>query len=198
VTLGASEPLVHLTQTTGRVEVRVRDLGALFDPEATPGYPHEGPMVNPSIAEFLIDAVREQRHQPKVEVVVLVEKPPSDPEMESRVRAQLGRFFANEAELVGLQIRVNRTEGLESLRYALPLVVLAGLVAVIASSGVLEGELPPGLLSFIYVVFVVVVWVLIWDPIEMILFDSHLFRLRMRALRKLESATYTVVRHPPT
>lgn len=198
MTLGASEPLVHLTQTTGRVEVRVRDLGALFDPEATPGYPHEGPMVNPSIAEFLIDAVREQRHQPKVEVVVLVEKPPSDPEMESRVRAQLGRFFANEAELVGLQIRVNRTEGLESLRYALPLVVLAGLVAVIASSGVLEGELPPGLLSFIYVVFVVVVWVLIWDPIEMILFDSHLFRLRMRALRKLESATYTVVRHPPT
>jgi len=198
VTLGASEPLVHLTQTTGRVEVRVRDLGALFDPEATPGYPHEGPMVNPSIAEFLIDAVREQRHQPKVEVVVIVEKPPSDPEMESRVRAQLGRFFANEAELVGLQIRVNRTEGLESLRYALPLVVLAGLVAVIASSGVLEGELPPGLLSFIYVVFVVVVWVLIWDPIEMILFDSHLFRLRMRALRKLESATYTVVRHPPT
>lgn len=198
MTLGASEPLVHLTQTTGRVEVRVRDLGALFDPEATPGYPHEGPMVNPSIAEFLIDAVREQRHQPKVEVVVIVEKPPSDPEMESRVRAQLGRFFANEAELVGLQIRVNRTEGLESLRYALPLVVLAGLVAVIASSGVLEGELPPGLLSFIYVVFVVVVWVLIWDPIEMILFDSHLFRLRMRALRKLESATYTVVRHPPT
>jgi hypothetical protein len=154
-------------------------------------------MVNSSIAEFLVDSVREQRREPNVTVVVATDDPTSPPEREANARAQLGRFFANEAELVGLEIRVNRTEGAESLRYALPLVILAGLFALIANSGLLAGELPEGLLALLYVIFVVVVWVLLWDPIEKLLFDSHLLRLRWRALKKLESASYTFVHGVP-
>jgi hypothetical protein len=35
---------------------------------------------------------------------------------------------------------------------------------------------------------VVVIWMMVWDPLEKLLFDSYFIRLRIRALLKLSGA----------
>jgi hypothetical protein len=171
------------------VTVELSDLDGLFDRSSRPKYPHSGAVVNASVAAFLTDATREQRSRPTVEVVLTFACPPLPPEEEEGTRARFRRFFTNEAELAALDLRVNRTEGVGSLRYALPLVVVAGFLALLFNTDVWPGGTAAGLVAFVYIFFVIVVWVMLWDPIEMLLFDSYLLRMRWRALRKLAAAS---------
>lgn len=187
------EPIVHLATVPGKVEVRVRDLDALFDRTVSPTYPHTGPMLNRAVAKFLVDSVREQRRTPEVEVTVALQTPPLGAEEEASHRAQMSNFFANEAELAALDLRVNRTEGLGSLRFAIPLVVLAGLVAGALYVNLGTSSAVDYLTALAYLVFITIVWVMLWDPIEKLLFDSYFIRLQSRALHKLAAAKIAFV-----
>jgi hypothetical protein len=187
------EPIVHFVREPGTVALEVSDPDSLFDRETPPAFPHTGPMLNKAVARFLVDSVREDRRKPEVEVTVAFRTSPLRPEEEAGTRSQISNFFANEAELAALERRVNSTEGFSSFRFAIPLLLLAALVAGLLAShpSVLGG--PTYITALAYLVLITVVWVMIWDPIEKILFDSYYIRLRIRALNKLARAKITFV-----
>jgi len=186
------EPVVPYSKTSGVVEVRLPDAAALFDRSSAPTYPHAGPMVNASVSSYLVRAARARRTGPRLEVAISLASPPMAPAEEAASRAQLSRFFANEAELVELDLHVNREEGVASVWYALPLVLLAGLIAGLFY--VQLNESPKGLvLDLVYLLFITIVWVMLWDPIEVLLFDSFFIRQKHRALRRLSEANVRFV-----
>ncbi|HYA70302.1 MAG TPA: hypothetical protein VEH28_02905 [Thermoplasmata archaeon] len=189
----SAEPIAHFGSTRGRVEVHLSSLEGLYDRDSRPTYPHAGPMIDDSVAEFLLAAAREQRRVPKIEVVLNLDSRPLGPDLEAATRAQVHSFFANEAELAALDVRVNRSEGVGSLWYAVPLVAVALLVAglLYANVGTLNGT--GYLTTLTYLVFITIVWVMLWDPFEVLLFDSYLIRSRVRACRKLAAASVVFV-----
>ena len=77
-----------------------------------------------------------------------------------------------------------------------PLIVVALVVAGIlylAGPGLPVG--PVGILAttLLYLLFITIVWVLLWDPIEKLLVDAYLLRTRISALRKLSRASLRFV-----
>lgn len=192
------EPVVvpSLRQQSGRLEVRLANLDMLFDRTSPPSYPHTGPMVERSVAKFLLDSAREQRRRREFEVVLALEGSPLPAATEDDTRAQLRRFFANEAELAELDARVNRSDGIGSIQYSIPLVVLALLVAGLFYAQVGSASGAGFLEALTYLVFITIVWVMLWDPLELLLFNSYLIRQRVHALRKLSRARITFVYRP--
>ncbi|MGP8075219.1 MAG: hypothetical protein ACLP8Y_00535 [Thermoplasmata archaeon] len=175
--------------------VELKNLDSLFDSDATRTYPHTESMVNKSVAKFLLDSVRLDRRKPKVELTLAFRSPPLPPDEEERVRAQMSRYFGIEGKLAVLDQSVNRTEGVGSLRFAIPVVIIAGLVAGYLSLNTsLLG--PSYLTALAYLIVITIVWVMLWDPIEKLLCDSYLIRLRVFALRKLAAAKITFVYRP--
>jgi hypothetical protein len=90
---------------------------------------------------------------------------------------------------------VNRLEAWGSLRYALPVVAIAGVMAALLANPTTLG-VPGYLTELAYLAVVVVIWVMVWDPIEKLLFDSFFIRLRIRALRKLVAARVVFIYRP--
>ena len=181
----------------GRVKLELSDVDALFDSTDTPSFPHSGPMVNKSVAKFLVDSARENRSMETVEVAITFRSAALPPADEGRVRSSMSSYFTNEAELAALEQRVNRTEGWGSLRFAIPLVLFAALIAGLLSTNpaVLGGS--TYFTAIAYLVFITIVWVMLWGPIEKLLFDSYFLRLRIHALQKLAAATITLGVGPP-
>ena len=186
-----AEAARSLRQRPGSIEIHLPGLDALLDRTSEPSYPHTGPGVERSVAKFLLDAAREQRRRGELEVHVALDGAPLAPDAEEATRSRIHRYFADEAELAALEIRVNRSEGIGSLRYALPLIAVALLVAGIfyTQLGVTSGEGYFAALS--YLVFITIVWVMLWDPLEVLLFNSYMIRLRVHALQKLSRASLT-------
>ena len=181
------EPLLHLARSPGRVEVELNGPEALFDRTGVPTFPHSGPPVRAAVANFMVDTVREDRRTPEFSVNVTFHSQPLRPDEEDGMRAQMSSFFANEAEVAGLGQRVNRTEALGSLRYGIPVVAVAAVFAgLLANPATLDA--PIYLSQLAYLIVIVVIWVMVWDPIEKLLFDSYFIRLRIRALHKLATA----------
>ncbi|MGD0250382.1 MAG: hypothetical protein ABSB97_05800 [Thermoplasmata archaeon] len=189
------EPIVHPESLKGKVEVELNDLDSLIDRDASPAYPHTQPMLNSTVAKFMIDTAREDRRSSEIEVTITFRESPLRPEEEAGTRAKMSSYFANEAELAVLGQRVNRVEAWGSLRYALPVVIVAGLIAGLFANPSTIG-LPSYVSTLVYLVVVVVIWVMVWDPIEKLLFDSYLIRLRVRALHKLVAAKIVFAYRP--
>jgi hypothetical protein len=186
---------VHFEKSVGRVDVELSDLESLLDRDAVPVYPHVRPMLNPSVAEFMVDTAREDRLGTDLRVTLTFRKSRLAPEQETETRAKLASFFANEVAIAELERRVNRTEALGSLRFAIPVVIVAGVVAGLLAPPSVLG-VPPYLANFAYLIALVVVWLMVWDPIEKLLFDSYFIRLRIRALHKLVSAKMVFAYEP--
>jgi hypothetical protein len=193
----AAEPSVHFERTPGKVEVDVGSLDSLFDWDGMPTYPHTGPMLNATVAEFILDTAREDRHSSGIEIIVGFRDSPIRPEEEAGLRAKLSSYFANEVEVAELGMRVNRIEALGSLRFALPIVVVAAFFAGLLSSPS-TFHIPDYLDTFAYLIVVVIIWLMVWDPIEKLFFDSYFIRLRIRALQKLVAAKIVFVNRPAT
>ena len=182
------EPVVKFGSSPGRVELELPDLDALLDPSTPPTYPHSGPMVNRAVAKFLVDSVRENRSMETIELTIAVRTGALRPDEEGRVRSWMSHYFTNEVELAALEQRVNRTEGWGSLRFAIPLVLFAALIAGLLSTNPSALGGSTYFTAIAYLVFITIVWVMLWGPIEKLLFDSYFIRLRIHALRKLAAA----------
>jgi hypothetical protein len=195
--LPGAEPLLRFARPPNAVEVCVDDPSALFETGPSATYPHSGPVLSKGLSSFLIDSARERRSRARVPVTITFRSPPLGAEKEDSIRARMSSYFTNEIELVELERRVNRSEGWGSLGFAIPFVILAGigaglLYASVGSAGTVSfGELA-------YATFVIIIWVMLWDPIEKLLFDPYFLRLRIHALRKLATAEVTFAYIPPS
>ncbi len=181
--------VVPYRATPGVVELHLPDLKSLFDTGTTPAYPHAAAPVEPSVASYLLRCARAQRRRAHLELVVTLRVPPSTRAEEASARSALARYFANEAELARLDSAVNRTEGIAAFRYAVPVILVAGLFAGLFYTQLGTESARGLLLALGYLVLITVVWVMLWDPMELLLFDSFFLRLKARALRKLAAAT---------
>jgi hypothetical protein len=186
--------------TIPELRVELRDAAGIFDDRNPSEFPHTGRPVHAELASYLERRVREMRNAPSIELTFSLEGAALDPASEERARHDVRTYFHEEGELAELDIRVNRTEGWGSLRYGLPLIV-----AALAIAGVFYLNLPgletTSLLALVttlvYLFFITVVWVSLWDPIEKLLFDAYLLRARCRALAKLANARIRFV-YPPS
>jgi len=183
-----------------RLSIEAPDANALFDGAATPVYPHSGRPVQPKLALYLERLAREQRRSPVLEIAVTLRCPPLRPDDEAAVQRELRTFFEEERKVADLEVRVNRVEGLGAFRYGLPLIALALLVAGIfyfALPELTSASFVTYLTALLYLFFITVVWVMLWDPIETLLFDSYFLRARRAALEKLRDAPTRFAYVPP-
>ncbi len=172
--------------------VEVPSVDALLDRDARKVVPHRGPMLTAGLAEFWESVAREERHRSAVDLRVRVRGPPARAEAEEAVRAAVHDYFATETGLAQRDVRVNRGEGWGALRAALPLLVVASILAGVFYYLVPSLDPRPGvdaLSALPALLFGVITWVLLWDPIEKLLFDGYLLRRRCVALEKLSRAT---------
>ncbi len=166
-------------------------MDALFDASAKPVFPHTGRRVQDDLAEYLEYRAREHPHASGVEIVVALGTSGSGPSAEEEAGREVRAFFRAERELAELKLRVNQREGWGFLRRSMPLLLGALLVA-----GVLYlfgPDFPVGpvgdlVTTLFYLLFITIVWVLLWDPIEKLLFDAYLIRAEMAALGELAEA----------
>jgi len=190
-------PHAPFSRSPAILEIELKDLDALFDRSSPPTYPHTATMVNRNVATFLVDSARERRRRSALEVVVAFQCPPLSSEEEAKAKEQMRRHFAQEAELADLARKVNRVEALGSAQYAVPLVILAGLFAGVLYSWLFSNPVEASPREFAamlaYLVFITIVWVMLWDPLEKLFFESYMIRQRVRAFRKLAAARVTFV-----
>jgi hypothetical protein len=182
------EPIVKFASSPGRVAVELAAIDSLFDRLAPSTYPHSGPMLDKAVAKFLLDSARENRSMETLEITIGLRTAAPRPEEEAIIRSRMSSYFTNEAELAGLEQRVNRTEGWGSLRFAVPLVLFAALIAGLLSTNPSALGGSTYFTAIAYLVFITIVWVMLWGPIERLLFDSYFIRLRIHALQKLAAA----------
>jgi hypothetical protein len=169
------------------IDVDVPDTESLFEEDLRPAYPHRGRSLQVGLAQELVNRTRVARNTPSVNLNLRLSSPPIPPDRESGIRSSLRDYFSVEAELVALELKVNQGEGWRSMALAIPIVIAAGLVAypvyALANSSFV--------ISFVYLMIITVVWVMLWDPIEKLVFDPIFIRLRRDALAKLRDATLT-------
>lgn len=175
-----------------RLACEARNLDALFAQGVEPSFPHTGRLVDARLAEYLQNLVREPWRVPTVELEISLREPPEAPSEEDAARHDLRVYFLEEKQVADLQLRVNQREGWGFLRRTFPLLIAAFVVAGILyafESGFPGNTLGELVAALFYVLFITIVWVLLWDPIEMLLFTGYLLRARIRALQRLGEAT---------
>jgi hypothetical protein len=183
------------------LEVVAKDGDALFEDRRDPVYPHTGRRLNPSLAEYLELQARLHLWAPSVELRVVLRSPSLSPAEEDRVRGELVRHFADEQVTARLAVRVNHREAIGFFRRWAPLLVVA-----VAVAGVFYLTIPvvgPVKLStlvsaLVYLVFITIVWVILWDPIEQLTYDAYRLKARLRALAKLQAASIRFDYAPPS
>ena len=182
-----------------KIQLEVSRLDSIFDRSRPNEFPHGERKVVPGVASYLESLAREKREHPTVELEISVATGPVEATAKVRAGDDLHAFFACERDRVDLDLAVNRTEGWGSLRFAAPLAVGFGAIAGFLSYVLPSLLVRPGfvLLSALPALFfAVIVWVLIWDPVEMLLFDAYLLRARRSALDKLSQARVLFVDRP--
>jgi len=171
--------------------LELRSLDSLFDSAAEPLFPYKGRMVRARLAEYLEGLVRERPRSRAAQLSIVVREPAGNPSAEERAARDLHAYFRTRREIVDLELRVNQQEGWRFFLRSFPLLVAALVVA-----GVLFVDEPVGktgtivdiVPALVYLLFITIVWVLLWDPIEKLVFDAFLLRSRITALAKLEEA----------
>jgi len=170
------------------LRVEVRNLDSMFDTRAEPAFPHTRRLVDPRLAEFLEKLVREHRRGTALELRIELRDPPQGPSDVDLARRDLQDFFRIEGELTELELRVNQREGWGFFRRSFPLLLvaltLAGVLTVFGPSFP-AGPVGELVTALFYLLFITIVWVLLWDPVEKLLFDAYLLRSRIAALEKL-------------
>lgn len=181
------------------LHVEVNDLDALFDTHRGPAFPHTRRVVDARLAEYLDKLVRERRRIRDVELEVTLREAPGSPSEEDTARRDLQAFFLAERQLAELELRVNQREGWGFLRRTFPLLIaalaVAGLLYVYEPIGT-AGTIGDLVTALFYLLFITIVWVLLWDPIEKLLFDAYLLRSHIRALACLQDAKVRFVPQP--
>ena len=149
-------------------------------------YPYRGPVLKESVRDHLLLRVREARTAPAVELDFRFEGEPTREE-KARLERDLRAFYEVAAEEAEAEVRVNHIEARRTF-----------LVGLLGSALALAIAIPLRLyLGFDFYIIeflcIVVVWILMWDSIEKLLWDSMLLKMRSKATRKLRDAAVRIV-----
>jgi hypothetical protein len=171
------------------LHLRLLRIEHLFEP------PHLDPFA-PELAEYdarpglerMVSAV--QRAKRKATVRVTVELPPDavTPDLEERARGALSRECRRRIAVLDGDLDGVRRLGLRALLWGLvAVIVLDGLVGAIgqAEPGTIEDAVSTGLQT--------AAWVVLWFPINLLVYDRWYYRRDQRAYRTLRDVPLRVV-----
>lgn len=183
------------------LRVEARNLDALFDRDTEPSFPHVARRVDKRLADYLENLVRERRQAGAVTLDIVLRESSGSPAEEEAARDDFRTYFLAERQVAHLELRVNQREGWGFLRRTFPLLIVAlALAGFFTIYGPRFPTGPVGELTtaLFYLLFITIVWVLLWDPIEKLLFDAYLLKSRIAALERLGEAHVRFIREHET
>jgi hypothetical protein len=163
------------------IDVKLSTLDHMFD-KRDPA-PFRERDLDPDLAEYLLDAGEDLAHEERIRVVFWIEQPCSPGEVEQAVHAH----FEAEIGRIRRTRRRGRRSGQVSLLIAIVLVVgLFSLSQLVA--GMVPGSLGTGLKEGL----VISSWVVMWRPIEILIYDWIPIRHERKVATKLLEAPIEV------
>jgi hypothetical protein len=176
MTPGAPVPHAHSTP----IELSLHTLAQLFnslDPS-----PFRDRDLDPQAAQYIIEEAEDRPHEGLLSVLIHV--PASDFTAASVVSSAMQRYFTLCRHSEERKLRRIFREG----RFAL-LVGLIAVVLIVALVNLLSGLVPEGSpLRGVVESLVILAWVVLWRPAELLLYDWWPVRKRINLFRRLEAA----------
>lgn len=169
-----------MTGSISRLRVDAPSSTSLWAPDEA--FPFQGPALQDSVEEYLENHTRLAGGAARVEVTFHFADSPLDAPSQERFVGDYRAFFGTKFHTVDLERAVNRHEGLVSLYIGVATSIAALALAVGLTLAFNVHSID------VYFVLIVLVWVLMWDSIEKLVFDSMFIRMRARALAKLRDA----------
>lgn len=172
------------------VTMRLDNLGELFTA------PELDPFTEQSRTTAGVDdltahlSARRLRNKPTVQLTIILPPAQVTPGLDAEVRAALGRYCDHEAEQTRRSTAASRFEGFNKL----PVGIIVAGATVLISLG-LYMLLPDFLQNIAFIltpVITVIVWVSIWNPIEVLLYEGWADRRSLQILKVIRSMAVTV------
>ena len=163
------------------IDVRARRIEQLFD-NRDPA-PFRQRDLDPDVADYLVDAGGDLASHEQLSIVFWLEQPAEQGELEQAIR---GHFEDMIARMQRRRRRSRRTGAITLLIGVLLVVLLFTLAQVVGASvpGALGAGLKEGL--------VIASWVVLWRPVEILLYGWIPVRQERRVVEHLLSATLSV------
>lgn len=149
----------------GVIAVRVQALGQLFD-SLDPSPSHEKD-VSPKVEEYIVDSANELSSRVPVALVLHIEQVEDLPDSGAFIGDAIRGHFARRARLLQRKLRRLLRRGMVSL--AIGLAFLVAVLGIRTFVGQLMGERP--LTALFRESLLIVVWVAMWRPLEIFLYD---------------------------
>jgi len=160
------------------IDVRVATVEQLFD-NRDPA-PYRARDLDPSLVEYLTGAAEELLGTPRMRVVFWLERPCSPREIDAAYHAHF------EYELA--RLRRNRRRQIRTGWVALAIAVVS-IIALLALGELVTRAVKGTLGSALKEGLVISGWVLMWRPVEVLVYESIPWRRERRVLRRLIDAT---------
>lgn len=158
-------PITSPVAGPGVIAVRVQALGQLFD-SLDPSPSHEKD-VSPKVEEYIVDSVHELSSKAPMALVVYIEQAEDLPDAGALLGDAIRGHFARRARLLQRKLRRLLRRGVVSL--AIGLAFLVAVLVIRTFVGQMMGE--RSVTSLIRESLLIVVWVAMWRPLEIFLYD---------------------------
>ena len=180
--MSSSEPSRYRTEDGEPcIDVRVRSIEQIFD-NRDPA-PFRERDLDPDLAEYLVDSSEDLVGHDRIRLVFWVDRPCTPSEVEQAFRAH----FEGDLERIRRSRRRHRRTGQLALVLAVVIVVALVTIAQLVGNAV-GGTLGTGLKEGL----VISSWVVMWRPVEVLIYDWIPIRHQRKVLAKLLAAKVDV------
>jgi hypothetical protein len=182
------------TSTDKNIIIRLDTIGQLFNaPDINPFSDEEVDVLGEPALLRAVRRLQAHRIRRWEDVKLILELPVDQitPNLETRTQEALSRYCAAKIEDNRLQIRLARVRSLIGLAMVTAISVVLIALAYLLFNSVFAGasDLVTGIVAASISVFV---WVILWDPMEKLLFDWVQPRLENNILGKLQSVDIVI------
>jgi|SRR5688572_1844033 hypothetical protein len=163
------------------LDVRVSSIDHLFD-NRDPA-PFRERDLDPDVADYLVDGGQDLRREPGIRIVFWLSQPCNDDEIRNAVHAHFD-----------YQLERSRRRRREQVRTGWIMVTIAAVaIVVLVSLGELISDRWTGALgAALREALLISGWVLMWRPVEVLIYDAIPWRRERRVLRALRDASIDV------
>ena len=175
---GMAEEAEGAQAKKGRIELNVKDMTQLFN-SMDPSPFHEKDLDHDA-EEFIISWAQEFHRRDPLELVVHLEKFPTEPEPQKLIEQAVHHYFGYRAKLNQLEFRQLMKQGRTSLLIGLPF-----LFVCLLASEILTVVGKSTLLNLAVQSLVIAGWVAMWRPLQIYLYDWWPLRRRGQIFEKL-------------
>ena len=181
---------VGTEDTKGTIEVRVEQIGQLFD--TLDPFPFRERDLDKDAEEYIVGWAREFPRDQHLKIIIHVPESELKTESAGEVAGALRRYFAYRADLVGRDLNELFRVGLMSLMIGGTVLALC----VFAARTVTNLRANDNVSRFVEESLIILGWVANWKPIEIFLYDWWPLARRRNLYRRLAAANVELASSP--